>query len=195
MKEDVLHIGHDMQMIRERATALEGRVITIEDEIPPLAQDVCSVSVKAFDNSARVVDMENRLRCSNLCIVGMPEKAEGKNPVDFIEHWLANPFGKDNLTPFLSVERAHRVPSRSPPPGGTDRPFLLKLLHYKDRDIVLRLARQKPNMEMQGSKILTYSDFSAAIKKMKAKFTEVKNVCMPFRWQTMCGGRWICPIL
>lgn len=34
MKEDVLHIRHDMQKMRE------GRVSIMEDELPPLIQDV-----------------------------------------------------------------------------------------------------------------------------------------------------------
>lgn len=43
MKEELLNIRHDMQMIRGRAKALEGRVSMVEDELPPLAQDVHSI--------------------------------------------------------------------------------------------------------------------------------------------------------
>lgn len=175
MKEGILHIRQDMQKIRERATALEGRVSTLEDDIPPLAQEIHITSAKATETVNRVEDMENRLRRSNIRIVGIPEKAEGKNPTDFIETWLADTFGRNNLTPFFSVERAHRVPLRPPPPGGNDRPFLLKLLHYKDRDSILRLARQKPNMEIQGARVSIYPDFSAAVQKQRAKYTEVKK--------------------
>lgn len=84
--------------------------------------------------------MENTLRRNNLHIFGIPEKSEGNNPVDFIEQWLIATFGKDNFTPFFSVEKA-------PPAGGNNRPFLLKLLHYKDQAI-LRLARQKRDLEI-----------------------------------------------
>lgn len=175
MKEGLLHIRQDMQKIRERATALEGRVSSIEDELPPLAQEMHITSNKADESAARIEDMENRLRRSNIRIVGMPEKSEGKHPAEFIEAWLADTFGKNNLTPFFSVERAHRVPSRPPPPGGNHRPFILKLLHYKDRDIILRLARQKTDMDIQGSKVSIYPDFSAAVQKQRAKFTEVKK--------------------
>lgn len=175
VKEGLLHIRQDMQKLRERTTALEGRVSSLEDELPPIAHDLHKISTKHKETAERVEDMENRLRRSNIRIVGMPEKAEGKNPTDFIEAWLADTFGKNNLTPFFSVERAHRVPSRPPPPGGQDRPFLLKLLHYKDRDIILRLARQKVDMEIQGAKISIYPDFSAAVQKQRAKFTEVKR--------------------
>lgn len=73
--------------------------------------------------------MENWLCHSNIQIVGMPEKAEGKHTVEFIESWLMDTFGKNNLTPFFYVESAHRVPPRASPPRGNDRPFLLKLLH------------------------------------------------------------------
>lgn len=55
----------------------------MEDEIPPLPQDVRMIATKSTDTAARVGNMENQLRRSNIQIVGMPERAEGKNPVDF----------------------------------------------------------------------------------------------------------------
>lgn len=121
MKEGILPIRQDMQKIREKAATLEGRVSLIEDDLPPLIQDVHMTSPKVSDNVARAENMENRLHRSNAHIVGMPEKDEGKNPVEFIEHWLTATFGKNNLTPFFLVERAHRVPPRPPPPRSNDR--------------------------------------------------------------------------
>lgn len=39
----------------------------------------------------------------------------------------------------------------------------------------MRLARQTPNMEIQGMRVSIYPDFSAAIPKQRTKYTEVKK--------------------
>lgn len=51
------------------------------------------------------MDMENRLRGNNLRVVGLPERAEGAKPVEFMETfttWL----GLTHLPPTFAVERA-----------------------------------------------------------------------------------------
>lgn len=35
-------------------------------------------------------DFENRLQCNNLLLLGVPETAEGFNPGDFLDQWLAS---------------------------------------------------------------------------------------------------------
>lgn len=60
---------------------------------------------------------------------------------------------KDSLSPFIAIERVHRVPSRPPPPGGPPRPVLMKLLHFQDRDIILRKARNHPDLSIGGYKV------------------------------------------
>lgn len=73
---------------------------SLKDELTPPIQDVQMTSATASDAVARVEDMENRLRHSNICIVGMPKKSEGKNPVELVKTWLTDTFGRHNLTPF-----------------------------------------------------------------------------------------------
>lgn len=43
--------------------------------------------------------------------MGLPEKVKGRDPTEFIEHWLIDLFGKEAFTPLFVVERAHRVPT------------------------------------------------------------------------------------
>lgn len=43
----------------------------------------------------RAEDFENHLRRNNVCIVGLPEKVDGRDPTQFVEQWMADEFGKD----------------------------------------------------------------------------------------------------
>lgn len=73
------------------------------------------------------------------------------------------------------MERAHRVPGRPPPQGAPPRSMLAKLLHYRDREAVLRCAREQANVKFNGVRMSFYPDFSAEVQRNRAKFSEVKK--------------------
>lgn len=123
MKGEISLIGHDMQKLQERTSTLEGRLSTLEDEWQPLQRDVRHVTSLASVNAARLEDMENHLCRNNVRAVGVPERAEGKNLVAFIETWLKDTFGSNVFSPMFAAERAHRVPSWPLPQGAPLRPF------------------------------------------------------------------------
>lgn len=81
--------------------------------------------------------MENRLRRKHIRVLGLPEKSEGNHPTEFMEDWLKAVFGKDRLSKFFSIERAHRVPFRAPAAGGQPKPVLnlqIKSLFFKRQE-------------------------------------------------------------
>lgn len=73
------------------------------------------------------------------------------------------------------MERAHRVPARPLPPGAPPRPFLARMLSSKDRDAALQAARKIPELKYNGASISIFPDFSAALQKIRATFTDVKR--------------------
>ena len=196
LKEEVGLIRHDFQKIRERTTAVESRVSEVEDRMAPLIRELQVTARTAIANENRNEDIENRLRRSNIRIVGLPEKAEGRDPTAFVEAWLQEVFGKDVFTPFYSVERAHRVPPRPLPPGNPPRTMLAKLLNFKDKEIILRLARERRNIQFNGVRVSFYPDFSAEVQRRRAKFGEVKRrlqrlraMLYPAKLRIIAGGR------
>lgn len=131
----------------------EGHICDVEDKLAQLIRDAQSTARIARANELNNNDIENRLRRNNIQIVGLPKKVEGRDPTEFVEQWLLKTFGKEEFTPLYSVERAHRVPPRPHPP----RTLLARLLKFKDKEIMLRLARECHNIQFS------------------AKFAEVKK--------------------
>lgn len=120
---------------------------------------------------AKSDDLENRLRWNNVCIVGVPEKVEGRNPTDYLESLLLSVFGKEMLSPLYSLECAHRVPTRPLPPGAPPRPVWVKLRHYKDRDTILRKAWELKEITLGGNRVAFYPD----VEKKWAQSLDVKK--------------------
>ncbi|XP_075712997.1 uncharacterized protein LOC142749187 [Rhinoderma darwinii] len=184
LKEDILLLRNDLQKVAERTTVIEGRVSEVEDVLPELRRDVQSQSLAVVALQAKADDLENRLRRNNVRLVGVPEKTEGNNSDELLEKWLLEQFGREELSPLYAVERAHRVPTRPGPPGRPPRPVLVKLLHYKDRDKILRKARERQDISINGAKISFYPDFSADVQKKRLQYWDVKkrlrNLSIPY---------------
>lgn len=102
-------------------------------------------------------------------------RGEIQRATEYIEKWLLTIFDKNNFTPFFTVEQVHRIPTCPLPPGKYPRPFILKMLRYKDRENILALARTKGTIEMNGSKISFFPDFSVEVQKLRAQNDEGKR--------------------
>lgn len=107
--------------------------------------------------------------------MGVPEKVEGLNPSEYYESQILNTFGKEKLTPLFAIERAHSVPLQPLPPGTPPRPVLMKLLHFRDRDLILRKACDLQDAMINGCPVSSYPDFSADVQKRRMQFQYVKQ--------------------
>lgn len=163
VREDVSLLRQDLQKIRERTTAVESRVSEIEDKLTPVALEPHAAYQLAKDTNNRADDMENRLQRNNIRIEGLLKKTEGRDTTTFVETWLTEIFGKEAFSPFFTVEQVYHTPGRPPQPGAPPRPILAWLLHYRDREAVLRHAREKANVQVNGVRVSFYPDFSAEV--------------------------------
>lgn len=84
-------------------------------------------------------------------------------------------FGKEAITPLFAVERAHRTPPRPLLPGNQPRSMLAYMLNYRDHKIILRLAREKANIQYNGVGVSFYPDFSAEVQHRRTKFQVMKK--------------------
>lgn len=164
-----------MTKLRERVTEAETRIGRAEDIIHPLQHSCEDLQRQIQQLAQKHDDLENRSRRSNLRFIGLPEGAEGTDPATFLEKLLINTYGRDTFSTTFVVERAHRMPARRPPEGAPPRTFIAKLLNFKDRDAVLRMARLKGNIPFQSGFISAFPDFSAEVQRQRARFTEVKR--------------------
>lgn len=156
--------------MQECTTVLETRVSGIEDTLPPLVTEVKSTACKINTDVSKVENMENRLRCNHVRVVGIPEKAEGNDPIEFAECWLMDIFVKDYFLSSFAVELAHRISTQFHKPGSTPRIFLICLLNYRDKENILQRARALKDIRYNGSKIMFFPDFFPQVQKCRVHF-------------------------
>lgn len=147
----------------------------MEDDVNPMRQEV-KITRDQLEMCIRKMDeLENRSRRKNVRVLGLPERSEGNNPIEFMEGWFRDMFGKDSFSSFFAIERAHRVAFRVPSSGGQPRPLIVKFLFFKDKVTILQKAREMKNIQYNGVSISLYPDFSPELQKQRAKFTECKR--------------------
>lgn len=70
----------------------------------------------------KVIDLQARSRRQNIKVVGLAERAEDKNPVDFFAKFLHDLLGSVNFPTLKEVDRAHRL---GQPPDTGARPCII----------------------------------------------------------------------
>lgn len=159
----------------------------MEDDINPMKHEIKIMREQLNMCIHKMDDMENRLRRKNIRVLGLPGKSEGNNPTEYTEDWLKGMFGKDCLSKFFSIERAHRVPLRTLAPGGQPRPLLIKLLNFKRTKLLFfKKAREMKEIQYNGAKISIYPDLSPKLKRQNAGCS-IKRLNMQCFVQRACG--------
>lgn len=175
VKADLLLVRQDLQKTAERTTALEERVSGLEDNVSPIIKEIKWLKEQISKQDSKLDEMENRSRRDNVRLVGLPERSEGANPIEFLEKWLGELFGKESFSASFAIVRAHRIPFRAPPEGGHPRPLLLRFLNYKDKVSLLRKTREAGEVLFKGAKISFYSDFSPDLQRRRVEYTQAKR--------------------
>lgn len=158
-----------------RLTEAEERISQTEDTVDKLQSTAKMLEDKIKLLSAKTEDLENRSRRSNVQLVGLPEKAKGRDACGFLENWLPDALGMEPLRSPLIIERAHRIASVRSDDKAPPRALIMKFLNYKDKVRVLNAAREKKEVLYKGKRVMLFPDFSAEVSKKRQRYNEVKK--------------------
>ncbi|KAK7938362.1 hypothetical protein WMY93_001688 [Mugilogobius chulae] len=152
-------VQNEIQLIATRVSQTEDRIGNNEDDIATLKKDNCTLKGELEALTRKVDDLENRSRRSNLRLVGLPEKAEGRDMCSFLVKWIPEVLGTVSFPGPLIIERAHRIgrppeaDSAATGPAPRPRAVVMKFLNYADKTRVMRAAREMGTVLYEGKKI------------------------------------------
>ncbi|XP_053567115.1 meprin A subunit alpha [Bombina bombina] len=95
----------------------------------------------------KLQDLEDRSRCNNLKMIGLPEKQEFADLLYFAAIILPKALGAQQQFLPIKIERAHRMGSQRVNSAGLsqNRPITIKFLNYQDKMNLLRLYETQEN--------------------------------------------------
>uniref|UniRef100_H3AU28 L1 transposable element RRM domain-containing protein n=1 Tax=Latimeria chalumnae TaxID=7897 RepID=H3AU28_LATCH len=170
---EVSSINNKLDKFSQHLDASERRIGDVEDRVDHIENILSEV----HRLREKCDDLENRVRCSNLRIVGLPEGIEGRDPISFIEKLLVEVLGEETFPGRVEIERAHRALRPHPKEGERPRIIIFKLLRFPDKIRILRRARELGQLTFKNQKIFFFPDVSADLQARRREFTEAWRFC------------------
>uniref|UniRef100_H2ZVC8 L1 transposable element RRM domain-containing protein n=1 Tax=Latimeria chalumnae TaxID=7897 RepID=H2ZVC8_LATCH len=161
--------------ILERLTSIESHLTESDERLTDVEARLAALTSTVSELRSQLDDQENRAQWSNISVLGFPEGVEQGNPTKFLEEALSTilqlPAGMD-----LSIERAHHSLALRPAPGQRPRPFIIKLLRFLVKELLLKSARELGMLQWEGHKILLFPDLSKALQDRRQQFLPAKKI-------------------
>ena len=111
-------------------------------------------------NEERLRKLQDNFTHSNTRIIGVPEREEEEQEIDSFEQILKENFPKlAKEIDFQEVQEAQRVPKKLDPRRNTTRHITIKLPKIKDKERILKAAREKETLTYKGVLIRISADF------------------------------------
>lgn len=171
---------HSIQSIEGELKQYSGRLTEAEERLGAVEDDASALNKttkQLRQQEAKMEDLENRSRRSNVRLIGLPENDQGKDACTFLEKWIPEILGAGSFAAPLAIERAHRVPSGRPKPNAPPRALLIKFLNYKDKTKVMMAAYEKGKIHFDKHHIMFFHDVAKETDKKRRAYDGVKTRC------------------
>ena len=131
--------------------------------------------MKRISNSLR--DLWDKIKCTKIRIIRVPEKEEKKKRTEKIfEEIIVENFPKLGKEIVNQVQEMQRVPYRINPRRNTPRHILIKLLKIKYKEKILKAAREKQQITYKGIPITLTADLSGETLQAKREWQDIFKV-------------------
>lgn len=170
VQKSFVDLQQDITANANRLAEAEERIGDTEDGLQRVTTEITDAAKRIAYLESKTEDLENRARRSNLRLVGLPEGAEGTQPmIDYIQHML--PIWPDD-TRLFTLERVHRTLTRPRP--DRSRAVIIRFLRFQDHEFVFNTSKQR-SLSHDGHKIFFAQDLSAETMKARSPFNAVRK--------------------
>ena len=113
-------------------------------------------------NEGSLRELWDNVKHTNIRIIGVPEGEEREKGTEKIfQEIIAENFPNMGKEPLTQIQEAQRVPYKINPRRNTLRHILIQLTEIKDKEKMLKAAREKKQVTYKGTPTRLLEDFSA----------------------------------
>ncbi len=122
-------------------------------------------------------ELWDNVKCTNIHIIGVPEGEEReKGTENIFQEIIAKNFPNMGKEPLTQIQEAQRGPYKINPRRNTPRHILIKLTKIKDKEKILKTARERKHIIYKGTPIRLLADFSAATLQARREWHDILSV-------------------
>ena len=149
---------------------MEDRLVEIMDVEQKREQ-----SLETNEESLR--ELWDNVKCSNIHIIGVPEGEEREKGTEKIFHEIiAENFPNMKKEPLTQIWEVQQVPYKINPRRNTPGHILIKLTKMKDKEKILKAAREKKQVTYKGTPIRLSADFSTETLQARREWHDILKV-------------------
>ena len=124
-------------------------------------------------NGKSLRDLQDNIEHNNIHIIGVQEGEEReKGPEEIFEEIIVENFPKMGKEVATQTQEVQRVPYKIKPRRNT----VIKLAKIKDKEKLLKAAREKRQITYKGTTIRLTADFSAEILQARREWHDILKV-------------------
>ncbi|KAJ1145388.1 hypothetical protein NDU88_011675 [Pleurodeles waltl] len=164
----------DLRKVSDKFKVAEVSIVELQTEVGSLRKQMVQATSTVGRLEARLEDAGGRSQHNNIRLLGFLEGAEGFAAETFVENWIKDILQPAGLSRVFMVEGAHTALIAPPRPSAPPRAIIAHLLNYKDRDCVLRVARESHRAVFENGKMSIYPDYTNKVQSSRKGFLEVK---------------------
>uniref|UniRef100_A0A8D1ZGM8 L1 transposable element RRM domain-containing protein n=2 Tax=Sus scrofa TaxID=9823 RepID=A0A8D1ZGM8_PIG len=128
-------------------------------------------------NEESLRELWDNVKCTNIHIIGVPEGEEREKETEKkLQEIIAKNFPNVGKEPLTQIQEAQQVPYKTNPRRNTPRHILIKLTKIKDKEKILKAAREKNKVTYKGTLIRLSADFSAETLQARREWHDILNM-------------------
>ena len=128
-------------------------------------------------NEESIRELWDNMKHTNIHIIGVPEGEEREEETAKIfQEITAQKFPHMGKEPLTQIQEAQRVPYKINPRRNTPRHILIKLTKIKDKEKILKAAREKKQVTYKGTPIRLSADFSAETLQARREWHDILSM-------------------
>uniref|UniRef100_A0A8D1RLB9 L1 transposable element RRM domain-containing protein n=1 Tax=Sus scrofa TaxID=9823 RepID=A0A8D1RLB9_PIG len=176
MQNTIIEIKNSLEAANSRIQDAEVRISEVEDRLVEIMDAEWKREKRLKTNEESLRELWD-VKHSNIRIIGVPEGEEREKETEKIfKEMIAKKFPNMGKESFTQIQEAQRVPYKINPRRNTPRPILIKLTKIKDKEEILKAAREKKQITYKGTPIRLSADFSTETLQARSERHDTLDV-------------------
>lgn len=164
-------IRSDVETMKTTVAHMEQGLSSCSDDVTSLLTKVGKLETEVGNLREKYVDMEGRMRRSNIRILNFPETPGSSTPTA-VSKLLREVLKIDKE---VLIDRSHRSLQRRSQ-DGKPRVIVAKVHYYQDCADILRRARESGPLRFKGTDISIFPDYPPSVVQARSAFGEVRRL-------------------
>ena len=168
MQNTITEIKNSLEAANSRIQEAEERISEVEDMLVEIMDAEQKRDKRLKRNEESLRELWDNVKCTNVRIIGVPEGEEREETEKIFQEIVAKKFPNMGKEPLTQIQEAQGVPYKIN--------LLIKLTKIKDKEKILKAAREKKQVTYKGTPIRLLAGFSAEILQARREWHDILNM-------------------